>query len=184
VSLLLGLTPLLAYCVVAPLSLSLALWLAFAAAFTLAMRGFAAHRRVRLLDGTGLAVFGALVLYNGFLEPGMTLARVSMVVEAIFFVVVMWSLLARRPLTAQYLPPQENDTAFLTRANTILSGAWAATFAAMAGMQATSTILHTVSPAWASGTGLVVLAGALAFTWQFVAYIEKRSRKAPAPGRR
>lgn len=183
-SLIVGFAPLMVYCVMAPLSVSLALWLAFAAAFALGTHSFGRTGVLRLLDGTGMALFGVLALYDGFIEPGMSVPRISAIVEFGFFAAVLWSLVTRRPFTLQYMPLGHEDPALRARANVILTTAWALVFAAMAGAQAATTLLHVVPAGWSAGGGLIVFAGALAFTWQFGVYIDRRAGKDPVLGRR
>jgi hypothetical protein len=179
---LLAFVPSLLYFVMAPLSVSLALWLAFAAVFAVAIRAFIATGALRLFDAVGLAMFGGLAFYDGFLDPGGSVTRVSMVLEIGFLAGAVWSMALRQPFTSQYgLLSQRCDPAAVERAHTVLTSAWATCFAVMAGANAGAVVLHRLSPVWASGLGLAAFAAALTFTWQFGLYIDKR---APILGRR
>jgi hypothetical protein len=182
---LLAFVPLLIYLVMAPLSVSLALWLAFAAVFAVAIRAFIARGSLRLFDGVGLALFVCLSFYEGFFAPGGSVTRTSMVLELGFLAGAVWSMAMRQPFTAQYgLIPERCEPAVLERANTVLTAVWATCFALMAGANVWAVVLHKLSPLWASGLGLAAFAGGLTFTWQYGLYIDRRSGNAPLMGRR
>jgi hypothetical protein len=182
---LLAFVPLLIYLVVAPLSVSLALWLAFAAVFAVAIRAFIARGTLRLFDAVGLVLFLCLSFYEGFLAPGGSVTRTSMVLELGFLAGAVWSMGGHRPFTAQYgLISEGCEPALNERANTVLTAVWATGFALMAGANAWAVVLHRLSPLWASGLGLAAFAAALIFTWQYSLYIDKRCGNAPIMGRR
>lgn len=185
--LLLGFVPLIVFCALAPLSISLALWLSFATAFTFGIRSFLETGVLRLLDTAGVVLFGLLALVDGFIEPGMTLSWVGMIAESGYLALALWSLAVRRPFTAQYfpLPPERAAEApFSERVNYVLTWVWAATLAIMAGADATITFVPRIIPGWATAVALAALAGALTFTWQFGVYIGRRLGKTPISGRR
>jgi hypothetical protein len=170
----LAFVPLLVYLVMAPLSVSLALWLAFAAVFAVAIRAFIATGSLRPFDAVGLVLFGGLAFYDGFIDPGGSATRTSMVIEIGFLAGAVWSMGMRLPFTAQYgLLPERCDPVLLDRANTLLTAVWSTCFALMAGANAWAVVLHRLSPIWASGLGLAAFAAALTFTWQFGLYIDK-----------
>lgn len=186
VSLLLGFVPLLVYYVLAPFSVSVALWLCFAIAFSIGIRAFFETGVPRLLDGVGILLFGAFAIIDGFIAPDMSLARLSMILETGFFAATASSLVTRQPFTAQYAPPRAGteDVAFLSRSNVILTAVWTAVFAATAATDAVASIVHIISPEWASGGRLAAFALALTFTWQFGIYIDRRLGDVPVLGRR
>jgi hypothetical protein len=167
--------PSLIYLVLAPLSVSLALWLAFAAAFAIGIQAFGASRSVRVFDATGLVLFGALALYTAFVDTDFGDTRTALVLEAGFLTAILWSMASRQPFTAQYrwlkarLEPE-----VVARAHTLLTSIWATTYAVMAAISAMSVVLHKLAPGWAGVLGLVMFAATLTFTWQFGAYIDRR----------
>jgi len=181
VGLLFGLVPLVIFYVFAPLSLSLGLWLAFAAAFTLGVRVFVETGSVRFLDGAGLLLFGLLAFYDAFIDRGATAMRIGMIAETGLFLTALWSLWLRRPFSEQYLP-QENGTSW--RTNVILSTVWTITFAAMAGANAVAVFIPAVAPVWTAGAGLVAFSGALTFTWYLTVHSERRAGDTAILGRR
>lgn len=177
--------PSLIFFLVAPVSVSLAVWLAFAAVFAVAIRAFIATGALRVFDASGLALFGAIALYDAVLQPGSTPADISLVVEAGFFATALWSMSAGQPFTAPYhLFRRPHDPAQIARAHTVLTSLWATCFGVMAAADAGSVILHRLSPVWASGLGLIAFALMLVFTWQFALYIDKHSGKIPLLGKR
>lgn len=179
--LLFGLVPFAVYYVLAPLSLSLALWLAFAASFTLCIRTFVASGTIRYLDGAGLVLFGLLALYDAFIDRGATAMRTGMIVETGFFLIALWSLWMRRPFTEQY-PWYPGEASWRTKV--VLAAIWAVMFAAMAGANATAVFLPTVPPVWTAGAGLAAFAVALTYTWYYAIHNGKRTGHDPILGRR
>ncbi len=173
------------YFVMAPVSVSLGLWLAFAAAFAVAIRAFIATSRLRIFDGAGLALFGALALYDGFMQPGSTVADTSLILESGLLVAALWSMSVSRPFTAQYsLFRRQHDPALVSRAQTLLTALWATCFAAMAAADAGTVVLHRLSPLWSNVIGLTLFAAMLTFTWQFGVYIDRHSGNIPLLGKR
>lgn len=177
--------PSLVFFVIAPLSVSLALWLAFAAAFAVGIQAFGANRTVRVFDACGLILFGALALYSGFVDNGFSAAKAGLVLEAGFLATILWSMAAQQPFTAQYrwLKRQQEPQA-VARAHILLTAIWATSYAVMAGISALSVVLHRLMPGWAGVLGLLVFAATLTFTWQFGVYIDKRSGTLPLPRRK
>jgi hypothetical protein len=184
VSLLLGLAPLVIYSVFAPLSVSLALWLAFATAFTFAVRTFVESGTLRLLDGTGMVLFGSLALFDGFVAPGLALATLNLIAEAGLLLMSLWSLATRRPFAAQYVVVHGASGPAAARMNLVLTVTWAAAFAVMAGADAATSFVHRIPPGSFTVAALAALAGALTFSWQYGVYIGRRLGKVPFSGKR
>jgi hypothetical protein len=181
---LLAFVPPLAYFVVAPVSVSLALWLALASAFAVGIQAFIEKGEVRLFDAAGFVLFGALALYGALFRTATTGNDINLVLETGYLAVAVRSMSIRQPFTAQYgLLPDVRDKSLDGRANTILTAAWATTFALMAAADAATTVLHKLSAVWSTGLGLAVFAGALTFTWQFSIYIGRRAGSIPAFGK-
>jgi hypothetical protein len=177
--------PSLVFFALAPLSVSLALWLAFATAFAVGIRAFGATRKLRLFDAAGLVLFGPLALYTGFADSDFGAANAALVLEAGLLLVILRSMAVRRPMTSQYgwlkapLPPE-----IAARAHLLLTAVWATTYALMAALSAVSVVLHRMAPGWAGLLGLLLFAATLTFTWQSGAYIDKRGGDVPLIGRK
>lgn len=173
------------YFVMAPLSVSLALWLAFAAAFAIALTFFGATRSIRIFDAAGLLLFAVMALYNGFVQPGTPVADTSIVLEGGFLLTILWSMATHRPFTVQYRwLSGRHEPELLIRAHTLLTAVWATTFAAMAGIDALTVVLHILAPGWASVAGLLLFAAMLTFTWQCGLYIDRGRATIPFSRRR
>lgn len=177
--------PSLIYFVMAPLSVSLALWLAFAAAFAVGIRAFGASRSVRVFDACGLVLFGALALYTGFVEPDFGPAKAGLVVEIGLLAAILWSMATRQPFTAQYhWLKAEHEPRTAARAHILLTAIWATCYAAAAAVSALSVVMHRLSSGWAGVLSLLAFVAALTFTWQFGTYIDKRAGNGLLLGRR
>ena len=182
-ALLIGFAPLVIFCVLARLSLNLALWIAFAMSFSLVTKSFLEAGILRLLDVAGMVLFGLLALYAGFIHRGIELSWVGIVLESGLFGIAVWSLTARRPFTSEYageqISPEQWDTPQFARAHYRLTGAWAATFAVMGAADAQTLFLHIIAPNLAALIGLAVLAAALTYTWKSGIQIGRRFGKTP-----
>lgn len=167
--------PSLVFFLMAPLSVSLALWLGFAAAFAVGIHAFGTMRVVRVFDFCGLVLFGALALYTGFVQSDFGPAESALVLDAGFLAAILYSMAARRPFTTQYhWLTAEHPPEVLVRAHTLMTALWASAYAAMGGICAISVVEHRLLPVWAGILELVIFLAALTFTWRFGAYIDKR----------
>jgi hypothetical protein len=161
-TLVLGFAPFILFAVLSRLSADLALWAAFAAAFVVTIRDFVESPSLRLLDVGNLALFGALALVRGFLAPGLSLVTVRALAD---------SLLRAKPFSLEYahVPPQERADPFFMRVNIVISGIWAAAFAAMAAMDL--LILAANLPLWpAIAVSVAAFAIAITFTLRYPAW--------------
>lgn len=188
VHLLVGLAPFILYCVLGRLTETLSLWLAFAAAFALAIDAFVETQVVRALDMAQFVLFGALALFDAFVQPGTPAATLALVIELGLFAMAAGSLVLGRPFTARYtitlLSRGAPATALPPPAHRLLAAAWAVAFALMAVCDATTVFIHRYSPIWTSTAGLVALASVLTFTWRFGVYIGRHGGSAPILGNR
>lgn len=182
-TLLLGFVPFVVFCVIARLSISLALWVAFATAFALSMRTFTETGVLKLFDAGGTLLFGLLALYAGFIEPGMDYPWVGFVLNLGLLGLVSWSLAARVPFTWEYsreqIPQEQWNAPLFVATNYLMTWVWAGAFAVMAAANATVIFLHRVAPGLADAAGLLALVGALAFTWKSGVRISRHLGKTP-----
>jgi hypothetical protein len=172
--------PSLCFFLLAPVSVSLALWFAFAVAFTIGIRAFGHTRTLRIFDAAGLALFGGLAIYAGFVDTDLGPCSTALALETGLCGTILWSMAVRRPVTVQYRwlhRPAAPELA--ARAHLLLTSVWATAYAAMAAASAGAVVLHKMPPVWAGILGLLIFASALTFTWQFGVYIDRR---AAAPG--
>ncbi|HEY1875958.1 MAG TPA: hypothetical protein VGG66_00760, partial [Rhizomicrobium sp.] len=110
-NLIIGFSPFILFALLSRLSADLALWVAFAAAFVVTIRDFVESPSLRLLDAGSFALFAALALVRGFLDPSLSLVAVRFIAEAFLFLLLGLSLLWMRPFSIAYarLDPREAD---------------------------------------------------------------------------
>ena len=169
------------FAVLTRLSVDLALWIAFATAFAIGMSGFLKRRVLRILDAGGAAVFGFLALYYGFLEPGLQVSAVRLIIDISLFAIALASIVARQPFTLQYargeVAPDLLTRPSFVRANYLITVVWLVAFAVTAGADGAATFDPAVPVTGAVATGILALAAALAFTWRYPARLRMRSSR-------
>jgi hypothetical protein len=118
---LLGFAPFILFALLTNISVSLALWVAFASAFAIGIRDFAQTRILRVLDVGSTALFGLLALYAGFIEPSLSVQAVRLVVDCGLLLIAATSMAIRNPFTLQYAreqtPREFWDTPVFIRTN-------------------------------------------------------------------
>ena len=171
-TLVLGFSPFILFAVLSRLSADLALWAAFAAAFVVTIRDFVESPSLRLLDIGNLALFGLLALVRGFLVPGLSLVPIRAIAELALFLLLAFSLLRRTPFSMEYAhaTAEERAKPFFLRVNMVISGVWAAAFAAMAAMDIVLMMVSTW-PIWPAIVVTILAFGtAITFTLRYPAY--------------
>ena len=172
---LLGFSPFIVFSLLTSVSLSLALWAAFAAAFVVTIRDFVASPTVRVLDAGNMILFGLLAVFAGFIAPGLSIQAMRFVVDSGLFVIAVTTIAIRNPFTLQYakeqVPQEFWDTPEFLRTNYVISSVWAAAFAVMTAADAIATFNHRLPLALDVAAGLAVMAGAIVFTVRYPAYV-------------
>ncbi len=177
-NLIIGFAPFILFAVLSRLSADLALWVAFAAAFVVTIRDFVESPSLRLLDAGSLALFAALALGRGFLDPNLSLVAVRFIAEAFLFLLLGVPLIWKRPFSMAYarLDPREAGwppQLFLT-VNYLVSAAWTAAFLAMAGADGV-VLLDPRLPLYVSiAVSVIALGLAVSFTLRYPALAAKR----------
>ncbi|HUB84712.1 MAG TPA: hypothetical protein VL971_03395 [Rhizomicrobium sp.] len=170
---LLGFTPFILFSLLTGLSVSLALWVAFAAAFAIGIRDFLRAKTVRLLDAVCLALFALLAIYSGFIQPSLTVQAVRMIADAGLLLLAVISLAMRSPFTLQYsrdeAPEELWETPAFVRANYILAAVWSVAFAVMTTADAYATFNKRFPLSLDVAVGLAALALAIVFTVRYPA---------------
>jgi hypothetical protein len=170
---LLGFTPFILFSLLSGLSVSLALWISFAAAFAIGIRDFLHAKMLRTLDMTCLVLFALLALYVGFIQPSLTVQAVRMIADVALLLMALVSMGLRNPFTLQYtreeVPEEFRETPSFIHANYILCSIWALAFAAMTAADAYATFNRKFSFSLDVATGLAALALALIFTVRYPA---------------
>jgi hypothetical protein len=168
---LLGFAPFIVFALLTGVSVSLALWLAFAVAFAIGIRDFLHAKMIRTLDVTCLILFAMLALYTGFIQPSLPVQAVRMIADIVLLLLALVSMARKMPFTEQYvrdeMPEKFWDTPAFVRASYILSSVWAAAFLVMAIADALTTFEHHLSFALDVAIGLATLALAIGFTIRY-----------------
>lgn len=177
-NLVVGFAPFILFTLLSRLSVDLALWAAFASAFVVTIRDFVESPSLRLLDVGSLALFAALALARGFIDPALPLAMVRLIAETVLFVVLLASMIAQKPFSIAYarLDPKEKHwpLALLQHVNKRVSWAWVLSFAAMAIADALVSFYPPV-PLWASITvSLLTLGAAITITLRYPTLAARR----------
>ncbi len=173
-NLVLGFIPFILFAVLMGLSVDLALWVAFAAAFTLGIRSFLDTRILKTLDAGSTVLFGSLALFKGFVAPSLPLGIVLLAVDGGLLTIMLISLILHEPFTLQYAreqatPEHWREPDFL-RTNYVVTAVWVLALALMTAIDAAAIFTGRISLTVAVGAGLVALAGALTFSARYTAY--------------
>ncbi len=180
-NLVLGFVPFILFVVLMRLSVDMALWIAFAAAFTLGIRSFVETRVLKTLDAGNTMLFGLLALYKGFLQPSLSFGAVLLAVDGGLLAIILTSLVLHEPFTLQYareqVAPEFWTSAGFLRTNYVVTGVWVAALAIMTGADAAATFAAALSVNMAAALGLVALAAALTFSLRYPARSRKGSER-------
>jgi len=186
VSILLGFVPFIVFALLGNVSIDLALWCAFATAFAIAIRDFAHTQRLRQLDVVSMALFGAMALYVGFIEPGMPIQMARLVADAALFLLSAGSLVIGQPLIGEYAREQVPREFWLQKrfvlTNYLVTGGWTLAFALMAATDAYANKNKRLPLSLDLGICLTVLAVAIICTARYPHYL--RAQVARSAGKR
>ena len=167
----LGFAPYIVFALVSGVSISLGLWLAFAAAFVVTVRDFVESPTLRLLDAGSLLLFAGLALFTGFIDPALSIEAVRLVTDSAFLVMTVASLVRRRPMTLEYAHEAPAKSAAseppALRMHYVLTLGWGLAFALMTAAD-TTILLHPAMPLSLDlAAGLALLGLATAFTLRY-----------------
>jgi hypothetical protein len=176
VNLVLGFVPFILFDLLSRLSVDMALWVAFAAAFTLGIRSFLDTRVLKTLDAGNTVLFGVLALYKGFIQPGLATGAVMLAVEGGLLAIMVASLVLHEPFTLQYareqVAPEQWDSPPFLRTNYMVTAVWMAALAVMTAADAAATLVPAISATSSAVVGLVALAAALTFSLRYPAFLK------------
>ncbi|HEX2591316.1 MAG TPA: hypothetical protein VHL34_07455 [Rhizomicrobium sp.] len=178
-SLLLGLAPFIIFFVLMRVSISLALWGAFAAAFVLCIRDFLRTGVLRALDTGSIVIFGVLAIYTGFFQR-LSIPAVRLAVDGSLTFIIFASMLMRAPFTMQYareqVPSDFWATPIFVRSNYMLTAVWGIAFAVTTGADTAATFAAArVSLTLCVAIGLGAMAAAMLFTIRYVAMVRRQA---------
>ena len=168
---LLGFVPFIIFALLSGISVSLALWLAFAAAYAIGIRDFLHAKMIRMLDITCLMLFAMLALYTGFIQPSLPVPAVRMIADIVLLLLALISMARKIPFTAEYLrdeiPEPLWETPGFLRISYVLCAVWAIAFLVMGVADGLATFQHQLSFSLDVAIGLVALAAAIVFTLRY-----------------
>ena len=172
-----GFAPFILFTILSRLSVDLALWVAFAAAFVVTIRDFVESPSLRLLDAGSFALFALLALGRGFLDPNLSLAAVRFIAALSLFLLLGLPLVLKRPFSVDYARLDEREAGWspvlFLRVNALVSGAWVAAFAVMAAADG-AVAFDAELPLYGSiAISVVALAAAVTFTLRYPALAAK-----------
>lgn len=172
---LLGFSPFIVFSLLTSVSVSLALWAAFAAAFVITIRDFVQSPTLRVLDAGSMVLFGLLAVFAGFIAPGLSIQAMRLIVDSGLFTIAMTTIAIRDPFTLQYakeqVPQEFWDTPLFLRTNYVISSVWAAAFAVMAAADATVTFNRALPLSLDVAAGLGAMGCAIIFTVRYPAWV-------------
>ena len=133
-------------------------------------------RTPKILEIGTMLLFGALALYATLGEPTWSVIEVRLCVDAGLLLIVLASLVLRRPFTLQYAreqvaPDLWNSPEFL-RVNYIITAVWALAFAAM--VMAEFALLYI--PGMHPRLGIIIIVLALVGAVKFTGWYPERAR--------
>lgn len=134
------------------------------------------RKTVKVLDvGTAL-LFAGLALYTHFASPDWSVIAVRLRVDLGLFLIVLVSILLRRPFTLQYareqVPREFWNSPEFVRTNYVITGVWAAAFAVM--VLAEAAILYL--PGMPKSLGVLVTVLAIVGAMKFTGWYPERGR--------
>jgi len=177
-NLVVGFAPFILFTLLSRLSVDLALWVAFAAAFVVTIRDFVESPSLRLLDAGSLVLFALLALGRGFLDPNLSLALVRFVAALSLLLLLGFPLALKRPFSVDYarLDPREANwpPALFLRVNYLVSGAWTAAFALMTAADGAVAFDGNLPLYGSIAVSVIALAAAVTFTLRYPALAAKR----------
>jgi len=176
-NLVVGFAPFILFTILSRLSVDLALWVAFAAAFVVTIRDFMESPSLRLLDAGSFALFALLALGRGFLDPNLSLAAVRFIAALSLFLLLGLPLAQKRPFSVDYARLDEREAgwppALFLRVNVLVSSAWVMAFAVMAAADG-AVAFDAELPLYGSiAISVVALAAAVTFTLRYPALAAK-----------
>lgn len=170
-----GFSPILLFVIVSNVSISLALWISFAAAFAVGMRTFLQKREIRILDAGNIVLFGGMTLLTAVAQ--VKPEAIKLTIDGGLMLVVLYSLAVKRPFTLPYAKEQTPEPIWglpiFLQVNSTISAAWAAAFGVMT-MADLAALLKFLSLPLAIAIGLLALIGAIVFSVRYPSVVRKR----------
>ena len=135
------------------------------------------HRKPKLLEIGTTILFGGLALYSVFSGSVWSIVGVRLRVDAGLLLIVLITLLARKPFSLQYarekVPPHLWDTPQFVRNNYVITGVWCGAFLLLV----LADLILLYRPDLPPRIGILIAVAALVGAFKFTQwYPEKDSR--------
>ena len=141
---------------------------ALVAAVLLARDWMTPGRTPKILEIGTTLLFGGLALYGALGRPEWSILEVRLRVDAGLFMIVLVSMMVRRPFTLQYareqVPSEFWGQPEFIRVNTVITAVWAAAFAVMVIADFALLFDPKLPPLVGITATIVALVGAIKFT--------------------
>jgi hypothetical protein len=134
-------------------------------------------RTVKILDIGTTVLFGGLAAYAGFTAASWSIVAVRLRVDAGLLLIVVASIVVRRPFTLQYARERVArdlwDSPEFVRTNYVITAAWAGAFAVMVAADLVMLYIPTL-PRW---VGIAATVAALYGAFSFTDWYPKRNQE-------
>ena len=139
-------------------------------------RDIVLRKGIKILDIGALALFGGLAIYALSVRPDWSVIAVRLRVDLGLFLIVLASMVLRRPFTLQYareqVPEEFWGSQEFVRTNYVITAAWAAAFAIM--VIAEACIVYV--PSVPRRLGLLVTIFAIVAAVKFTSWYPDRNK--------
>jgi hypothetical protein len=166
---LLAFTPFLAYLVVAYFAgVRDGLVAGTAVAIALLLRDAVSRKTVKILEIGTAVLFGGLAAYAFTVGAALSIPVVRLCVDGGLLLIVLISMMVRRPFTLQYAREQvareQWDAPVFVRTNYLITAVWAVAFAVMVAVDLAMIFMPNLPTRMAVIITIVALYGAIRFT--------------------
>lgn len=174
-----GFAPFILFTILSRVSITLALWIAFAVAFAVNVNTLVHTRSVRILEIGTVVLFAILAVCSMLVAPGLQPEVVRFVIDFGLFAIALASVVMRKPFTLPYAKAQTPKLAFIwdqpifLSINYRITFAWVAAFALMAAADA-AAIYKLLSLTLDIVVGLAAIVGAIVFTVRYPASVRRK----------
>ena len=126
------------------------------------------NKSVKVLEIGTAALFGALAIYAIAAKPSWSIPAVRLRVDGGLLLVVLVSIMIRRPFTLQYAREQAPrdgwDTPEFIHVNYVITAVWGLAFAVMVAADLVMAYLPNLPPSVGIGATLLAIIGAVRFS--------------------
>ncbi len=137
------------------------------------------RRSGKVLEIGSLLLFSGLAIYGALTRSTWSLWGVRLCVDAGLLLIVLVSMLIRRPFTLQYAretaPPNMWGDSVFIRTNYVITAAWALAFAAMTAADLVMLYVPGLPVKVGVGVTIIALVTAIRFTSQYPIHVRNRA---------